>query len=347
MFTLFDLIIVAAILGFAYRGWVAGFEAATIEALELLACLSIAVMAHEAVAGFLHAGVVLALGDGISVTWAVAAAFSLLAWGTFAVVRLLVHQKPADDDEDQASGVDPLGDRLAGAIAGGVGGALFVGGVLVTLSMMPFLAGLKPSGDRLLLDVGKTTLRSGGQFATERHDGRPLPLWGEPASRSSDSTARLTSEPWFDADGDRKFTDVDRFRDVDANGTFSKDLYFTDVDGDGMRRIGLIDKYVVGRWDAGLVSSNRPRPAPKKEPPEAKPAVPAAAEKPAEPAKQPESAKPTEKKPTEKKPATPAAGGDKPAATTPSADKGKDKKPAPAGKTPDKPTSEKQPEDDF
>ena len=87
MITLFDLLVVAAILGFAYRGWIAGLEAASIEALELLACLSVAVLAHEALAGFLHAGVTLALGDGVSVSWSVLLAFSLLAWGSFACIR--------------------------------------------------------------------------------------------------------------------------------------------------------------------------------------------------------------------------------------------------------------------
>jgi len=322
MITLFDLLVVAAILGFAFRGWNAGLEAASIEALELLACLSVAVLAHEAVAGFLHTGVTLALGDGVSVSWSILIAFCLLGWGAFACIRLLVHGKPADD-EDQVGDVDPLGDRVAGAIAGGFGGALFVGGALVTISMVPFLAGMKPSGDRMLLDVGKTVLRAGGQFATERHEGRSLPLWGEPPSRTTDLTARLTSEPRFDTDDNGDYSEADRFRDVDGNGTFSKDLYYKDVDGDGIRRIGLIDKYVVGRWDAELISDDRPRPdvkpAAKKEPPAPKPA-----------ATQPP-------KPKEQKPAKQAQPPAKP----------KDGKPAPDEKAPETEPAEKRPDDDF
>ena len=342
MITLFDLLVVAAILGFAYRGWIAGLEAASIEALELLACLSVAVLTHEAVAGFLHAGVTLALGDGVSVSWSVLLAFSLLAWGSFACIRLLVHGKAADD-EDQEGDVDPLGDRVAGAIAGGFGGALFVGGALVTISMVPFLAGMKPSGDRMLLDVGKTVLRAGGQFAAERHEGRSLPLWGEPPSRASDQTARLTSEPWFDADDNGDYSEADRFRDVDGNGTFSKDLYYTDVDGDGVRRIGLIDKYVVGRWDVLLNSNNRPRPAPKKEPAATKPAASAKPAPPSEPTKPPVG-KPAAAKAKDEKPA-PAKQDDK-AKEDNNAKQGKAKG-DPTKEDKEKPTSEKQPVDDF
>lgn len=348
MINLIDLLIVAAILGFAYRGWIAGLEAASIEALELLACLSIAVLAHEAVAAFLHTGVTLALGDGVSVSWSIVLAFSLLGWGVFACIRLLAHGKPADD-EDQEGDVDPLGDRLAGAIAGGFGGALFVGGALVTISMVPFLAGMKPSGDRMLLDVGKTVLRAGGQFATESHEGRSLPLWGEPPSRTSDLKARLASEPWFDTDDNGEYSDADRFRDVDGNGTFSKDLYYKDVDGDGVRRIGLVDKYVVGRWDAELISDDRSRPdlkpAVAKEPTAPKPAAAkeTATPKPevTQPPKPKEKTPPKQAKPPQPTPPTPAGSAKQPAAKT------KDGKPAPDKKDAEKEAAEKRPDDDF
>jgi len=362
MITLFDLLIVVAILGFAYRGWIMGLQAASIEALELLACLSVAVMTHEAVAGFLHAGFALVFGDGISTSWSILLAFGLLAWGPFAALRLLVHRLPSADDENQEEDVDPLGDRVAGAVAGGFGGAVFVGGALVTLSMVPFLAGLKPSGDRMLLDVGKTILRAAGQFARESHEGRVLPLWGEPPSRIANLAARLTSEPWFDVDDDGACTETDRFRDVDGNGTFSKDLYYEDVDGDGVRRIGLIDKYVVGRWDAELISNDRPRPdlkketkpaagapAPKPAPPIAKPPTPAA--KPAPPAAKPATPETKPAAPETKPPATqakPAASDPrKPAAEKPKDGKPKDGKPVPGDEVPAEPATEKRPDDDF
>jgi hypothetical protein len=218
---------------------------------------------------------------------------------------------------------------------------------------VPFLAGLKPSGDRGLVDMGKMTLRAAGQFAPEVHEGRSLPVWGEPPSRSSDQTARLTSEPWFDADGDRNYTDVDRFRDVDANGTFSKDLYFKDVDGDGMRRIGLVDKYIVGRWDAELISDDRPRPdlkkpEPKKPEPQPKPAAPQTAPKPVPKPATPRASPPEAAKRPESAPTTPPTDAGNPAAEkTKDGLKDKDKMPAQGGGDKKQAPPEKQPEDDF
>lgn len=327
MITLFDLLVVAAVLGFAYWGWLVGLQAASIAALELVACLTVAVMLHEAVAGALHAVLLMVLGDWVPQAWSILLSFGLLAWGSFALVRSLCHAQSdeVEDDDSVELDIDPLSDRLAGAVAGIFGGVVFVGAVLVTLSMVPFLAGWKPSGDRLVVDVGKVALRTAGGLALERHDGRSLPLDGEPPSRASVASARLTSEPWFDADDDGTFSDADRFRDVDGNGTFSKDLYFEDVDADGLRRIGLIDKYVAGRWDASLTSDDRPRPDLQKPattaPPPQKPAAGAA------PTGKPASTtKPSSPKPSPPKPATP----ERPASTTPTppVTEPKDEKPA-------------------
>lgn len=296
MITIADILVVAAVAWFVFRGWQVGLEKASVAALEVLGCFTLAVLLHEALAGLVHAAAGWVLGDSASQAWAVLLAFSLLAWGSFAALRYWLHRDRGDEPETE---IDPLSDRLGGAVAGGIGGALFAGGVMVTLSMTPFLAGLKPSGDRMLLDVGKLLLRSGGQFALERHEGRSLPLEGEPPSRMSDRAARLTSEPWFDVDDDGACTPADRYRDVDGSGVFTKDLYFSDVDADGVRRVGLVDKYVAGRWDAALMSDDRPRPDLKK------PAVTEPAKRKPEPAKPAKPAKPESPKPAKPEPAKP------------------------------------------
>lgn len=309
MLTLFDLIVAAALLGLAWWGGMAGLRAAAVAALEATCCVLLAVVLHETVAGYLHAGFVMAFGDAISQSWAILLCFVGIAWGLLALIRMWIH--PRDDEEEEADdGIDPLVDRIGGILAGGFGAVLFVGGLLITLSMIPFLAWLKPSGG-LLLDVGGMVVRMADSFAGERFEGRSLPIYGEPASRSSDPAARLTSEPWFDADEDGSFGEADRYRDVDGNGTFTADLYYTDVDQDGMRRIGLLDKYVVGRWDGDLLSLDRNRePANGKGKPGATPAKPA---------------KPAPGKPTKPTPSKP---GGKPAA-------------------PDRKATEPQPDDDF
>lgn len=294
MLTLFDLIVVAAVLGLAWWGGIVGLRAAAVAALEVTCCLLLAIVLHETLAGYLHAGLVMAFGDSFSQTWSILLCFVGIAWGTLAGIRTWLHPRD-DEDEEADDGIDPLIDRIGGILAGGCGGVVFVGGLLITLSMIPFLAGLKPSGGRMLLDVGGLVVRMADSFAGERFDGRSLPIYGEPASRSSDLAARLTSEPWFDADEDGSFGEADRYRDVDGNGTFTADLYYTDVDQDGMRRIGLLDKYVVGRWDGDLLSLDRNRepakPANGKGKPGATPAKPA---------------KPTPGKPTKSTPSKPA-----------------------------------------
>jgi hypothetical protein len=134
----------------------------------------------------------------------------------------------------------------------------------------------------MFIDVGKTALRTAGVFAGEKHEGRSLVLYGEPASRGSVGSARLASETWYDTDANSTIDDHDPYFDSDGNGSFTKDLYYDDVDTNRLRRVGLLEKYTVSRWDGQVIVSNRERP--KKEPPKAKPPLPppaAAVEEPA------------------------------------------------------------------
>lgn len=302
---IFDILVVVAGLGFGYWGWLVGSIRATVAALEVVACLACAVVLHEWLAGVVHGVLGLLFGDSIPQGWSVLVAFTGLAWGLFALIRTQLHRQPDDDDDE----VDPLIDRLLGMVAGVAGGVVFAGGVLVTLSMVPLLEVLKPSGDRLLLDAGKLALITSGQFVTERHDGRVLPIWGEPPSRVSVLSAGLASDPWFDVNEDGVCTDEDRYRDVDGNGTFSKDLYYEDVDRDGLRRVGLIDKYVVARWDSGITSDDRPRTDLKKPTPP-KPTPPTAAPS-QEAAPQPPKAAPPNPAPVKPEPVKPPKAGDR------------------------------------
>jgi hypothetical protein len=126
--------------------------------------------------------------------------------------------------------------------------------------MCPLLSFLRIPAQHMFLDVGKTALRTAGVFAGERHEGRSLVLYGEPPSRESVGSARLTNESWFDTDANNTPDDHDPYFDADGNGTFTKDLYYEDVDGNRMRRVGLLEKYTVGRWDSQILVANRERP---------------------------------------------------------------------------------------
>ncbi len=268
MITLFDFIIVAFVLFYAYMGWEAGMWTASIAALELLGCIAAAVLLHEAMAGFLVPLARSTISEELSQTWMIFLAFAVVAWGLFAAIRFQFHKtEPVNPD---VVDIDPLSDRIGGVIAGGIGGAIFVGGVLVNASMLPLLAPMKPSGDRMLFDVGKLVLDAAGRFVTESPGEKSLAIWGEPAVTKANKQALLANEPWIDVDDNGEFSEADRFRDVDGSGTFSKDLYFIDVDRDGMRRLGLVDKYVVGSWDDLLRSAVRQRDDVKKPDPKKK-----------------------------------------------------------------------------
>ena len=68
---------------------------------------------------------------------------------------------------------------------------------------------------------------------------------------------------------------VDEQRDEwDGDGKFTKDLYYLDIDGDRQRRVGLLEKYVVNRWDLAVVAGGRDRPKTGGKPPSKPPVAP-------------------------------------------------------------------------
>lgn len=298
---MYDLLVIASVLGCGWLGFRHGLQAAVVAALELFACLAIATVAHEPLADLGDSAIQMVLGPLVPQKWIVLVVFAGLLWGTFALMRRGLHAGDEDHALDEAEGTVVLANRIGGAVTGGLGGLLLAGGALVTLSMLPLLSGFKPVGDRMFVDAGRIALEAGGLFAGERHEGHSLVIHGEPVSRPSIPSAGLTSEPWLDMDGDSLPTDADRFRDLDGNGSFTKDLYYADVDGDGMRRVGMIDKYVCGCWHSSLNRDDRPRPVEKKPvPPKPAPARPAPA------ASQPPASEPAEKeKPVTAEPTAP------------------------------------------
>jgi hypothetical protein len=272
---MYDILVIASVLGCGWLGFRHGLLAAVVAALELLACLAIAMVMHEPIVSLVDDGMQMAVGPLVPQAWLLAIVFAGLLWGAFTLIRRGLHREEDDSLLDDDEGAVAVANRVGGAVAGGLGGLLLAGGALVTISMVPLLSGLKPVGDRMFIDAGRIALQAGGLFAGELHEGRSLVLHGEPGSRSSILSAGLTSEPWLDLDGDSTPTEADRFRDLDESGAFTPDLYYTDVDGDRMRRIGMIDKYICGCWTSALNHDDRPRPVEKKPvPPKPQPPTP-------------------------------------------------------------------------
>jgi len=291
-----DLAIVVVV---GYLGWLGSdrgiFEMAAL-GLQLTAAIVFAVLLLEPTAGLLTWAFESALGAFLPQefpfqAWGMFLAFLVLMWFPFLMLWVNLQPRLVGGGEMKTPHII---EKAGGALLGGLNGVLLLGCGLVTLSMLPFLQGIKVHPDTLLFDVGKSALRTAGGFCPEWHEGRSLVLDGEPPARGVSATDRLSSEPWQDLDDNGTLTDADRYRDVNNDGKFTDELFYVDIDGNSSRRIGLIEKYVVGRWDFYLKVNDRDRPPPappvaKKDAatptakpgppspaPEAKPAMPAA-----------------------------------------------------------------------
>jgi hypothetical protein len=284
MFTLFaNLIVLGSVGYFAWLGFQHGLCKAAIAAVAALVGVVWAVLLFEPLGGLLAAVSQMLLGPLVATdfphqSWGFFLAFAIVFGG----VMGLAWWRIAPLLEEGEMPVMPLADKLGGAACGGLGGILVVGAMLVMWSMVPLLNGLKVPAGRLLFDPGSMVLWTGGLFAGDFHvdqagNARSLVVLGEPPSRESVRAARLSSEPWHDFDEDSTCTDADLYFDVDGNASFTKDLYYEDLDGDNSRRIGMLEKYMISRWDSNVNVNERDRPPPPAPKPAApKPATPAA-----------------------------------------------------------------------
>lgn len=257
---LFDSVVLVGLLYLAWLGSAMGLYKTSVAGLELYACLVFALLVHEPLAGFLTPWLVDNVGvflpEWISLgAWAVFLSFAVPMWGMFLALWIGVHPKFTPKE---IATLPPI-DQAGGAVMGWFDGMLLLGALMVTWSMLP-VGFLRIPAQHMFLDVGKTALRTAGRFAGDWHEGRSLVLYGEPPSRESVGAARLTSETWYDTDANTTTDDHDPYYDADGSGSFSKDLYYEDLDSNRLRRIGLIEKYTVSRWDGLAISSNRERP---------------------------------------------------------------------------------------
>lgn len=260
---LFDLVVLIGLLYVCWLGSAKGIYATSVAGLEVFACLIFALLTYEPLASilawFFQENLSFFLPESTSwQAWAVFLAFMTVMWGPLLVIWLAVHPRLTSSEIATFQAIDTAG----GFIAGGFAGAVFIGTMMITWSMCPLLGFFRIPAQYMYLDVGKTALRTAGRFGGDVHEGRFLPLYGEPASRESDRTARLATETWYDTDANNKTDEYDPYFDVDGNGVFTRELYYIDVDGSRSRRVGQIEKYTVGRWDGLVIVNDRDRPKP-------------------------------------------------------------------------------------
>lgn len=257
-----DLAVIGTVCYLAWLGSDRGIFEMSALGLQLLVSVILGILLLEPVASVLGAGLESALGPFLPQSMSPEAlalflSFLLLCWLPFLILFTNVHSRLAGVGDMRSI---TMVEKIGGALMGGIDGLLILGTILITVSLLPFLQGIKVDGNSLHFDVGRAVLRTAAGFAGDWHEGRSLVMQGEPPSRESVATARLSSEARYDLDQDGQPSEADRFYDVDDNGGFTKDLYYDDLNQDSARRIGMIEKYVVGRWDGYIVIQDRERP---------------------------------------------------------------------------------------
>jgi|688.fasta_scaffold81766_3 uncharacterized membrane protein required for colicin V production len=256
----FDIIVLLGIVYCGFLGLSRGFFTAAVAGAEVLGALILAVLLHEPLAGLLGPLFMDSFGffmpsDFAVQPWAVFLCFSLVFWLTLGLVWKFANPKFIDTEVLPL----PLIDQLGGVLAGAFAGSLFLGAILVNWSMCPLLKAVPVPAGEMWIDVGSMALRTAGRFAGERlSTGWSVPTDGEPPPTDGiEGPVRLSSEAWRDRNASGEWDFEDPYRDSDGNGSWTKDYKYVDLDGDRRRRVGLVEKYVVGCWDAGIRVNDR------------------------------------------------------------------------------------------
>lgn len=309
-----DLLVLGAVGYCGMLGYARGMRPALVVALGLFFSLALALLLTEPVA-MLVGPVLAGVGgrDFDTEAWGTIVAFILLFAATVAILQAVVPKHLVVDVEDDDAFADdtPLSQpqQIGGAIMGGVCGLLLVGIALIVLSMLPLPVAYRFRSTAMLYDVGAFCLRGFSHVAGGGHGGRATLVFGEPVSTAQEPTARLSSEGYTDLDGDGKYNDGDAILDLDDSGTHSPDLYYLDIDGDSMRKVGMLEKYVTANWGTNPNVLNRDRPGAKPPAPPPAPEDGDGSDQPAPPTPQP-TAPPPEAAADPAAPATPAPAGD-------------------------------------
>jgi hypothetical protein len=169
---------------------------------------------------------------------------AVLLWG---MLRLLAATRGSPPR------LPPMLDAIGGGVCGAVAGVVLAGTGLVAWSILPVPARLRIDPAAMWLDAGTPALTIVARCAADDVDARAILLEGEPRGTGRAAGDRRASETFIDADGDGRHDDDEEYLDTDGNRVFSPRVLFRDVDDDGRRAIGLLERYRLGRWDRVVV----------------------------------------------------------------------------------------------
>jgi hypothetical protein len=243
-------LVLALAAGMAYYGFKQGLFLATIAGLHALIALLGALGLAGAVADWLLLAEVpraYALPGGFF------GVLIVLAVG----IRLAVGAAVPPDTVRLA----PKFDKVAGGIVGAVAGLVIAGAVLIGFSIAPVPPAYRIDGSKMKLDMGSRMLRTFVRCVAADETSRRLLLEGEPGTPVDPAAKQRPpawSEPFVDANGSLTYDDGEHYIDTDGNGSFTKELKANDLNGDGRRDVGLLERYRSGHWE-GFTAVQAPK----------------------------------------------------------------------------------------
>jgi hypothetical protein len=235
--TLLVLAIVAALAAFGFHY---GLFLAILAGMGAIATLLVAFGLGEAVAGLLMA-------VEMPADYALPVSIGVLAVAGALAVRFAIGGAVGEE----TLRFPPLIDKIGGVLMGGLAGAVVAGTLLVVLSALPIPAAYSIDGTQTKYDLGTRVLKTFARLVEPDAAAREVLLNGEgPAGEPTGGPE--TSELFVDTSGNGLFDGegeaVERHLDHDGNGSFTPRVAFTDTNGNGLRDIGLLERYRLGAW---------------------------------------------------------------------------------------------------
>lgn len=271
-----DPLLFAIIAGMAAFGHSTGAFVALLSAFQVL-------VATFAALGLLDWMTTLVSEFGCPEEWCGGVAFLSVFVVIWAVSRVAIGSFVKED----VVRFPPPFDAVGGAVVGAFAGMVLSASLLVAVSMMPVPTAYRLNTAPLRLDFGPRLLAAFASIATADAEARAILLGGEPGyeylpaepndesvpdegSVDEDTAAEgddprpdeemdepppLWGEPFLDVNGSGTWDDGEPFFDTDGDGSYTVRLEENDLNTNGIRDIGLVERYRVGggRWDRVVV----------------------------------------------------------------------------------------------
>jgi hypothetical protein len=234
------LLVLAIVAGMAAFGFQYGFFLAILASLGAIATLLVAFGLGEAVASLLVA-------VEMPADYALPVSIGVLAVAGALAVRFAIGGAVGEG----TLRFSPLVDKIGGVLMGGLAGVVIAGTLLVLLSAMPIPAAYSIDGARTKYDLGTRVLKTFASLIEGDAAAREVLLngeatAGEPAGgpEASELFVDLNGNGLFDGEGEA----AERHLDRDGDGSFTPRAAFTDANGNGVRDIGLLERYRLRAW---------------------------------------------------------------------------------------------------